>query len=200
MRSGKIFKRWCRGQHLDSHATTVAQICQFMQFRFDEGLQYSTIKGDVAAIAACHRRFQRARRSLGRDTAIKTFLKGVFRLRPPVKEIVPKWELSLVLQALNEAPFEPAKDASLQAWTMKTAFLLAITSAARVGELQALDSHEDLLTLNRYRATLHLNPAFLPKVVNVVYINRQIDLEAFYPVFQTSLEKKLHTLCPVRED
>ena len=81
-----------------------------MQFRFDEGLQYSTIKGDVAAIAAYHRRFQRARRSLGRDTAIKAFLRGVFRLRPPVKEIVPKWELSLVLQALNEAPFEPAKE------------------------------------------------------------------------------------------
>ena len=194
----KIFKRWCRRQHLDSHATTVAQICQFMQFRFDEGLQYSTIKGDVAAIAAYHRRFQRARRSLGRDTAIKAFLRGGFWLRPPVKEIVPKWELSLVLQALNEAPFEPARNASLQAWTMKTVFLLAITSAARVGELQALDSHEDLLTLNRYRAILHLNPAFLPKVVNVVYINRQIDLEAFHPVFQTRLEKKLHTLCPVR--
>ena len=135
---------------------------------------------------------------MGQVKLVKDFLKGAFRLRPPVKEIVPRWELSVVLSALAEGPYEPPNEASLQAWTWKTAFLLAITSAARVSELQALDSHPDLLRVHRYKATLRLNPAFLPKVTNVDYLNREIELEAFYPDPRDRTQKAFHKLCPVR--
>ena len=43
-------------------------------------------------------------------------LKGVFRLRPPVKYSVPIWDLSVVLEALMVSPYKPADEASLQAW------------------------------------------------------------------------------------
>lgn len=150
----------------------------------------------MAALASHHDLYQSL--SLGRVVDIKNFLKGVFRLRPPRKEIVPRWELGLVLEALCEEPFEPASEASLQAWTLKTAFLLAITSAARVSELQALDSHDDLCRLTKFKASLNLNPSFLPKVVNVVYINRQIELDAFYPNPRSRLNKHFQLMCPVR--
>ena len=55
--------------------------------------------------------------------------------------------------ALVEPPFEPAGEATLKFWTRKMAFLLAITSAAQVSELQALDSNPNLCLVNQQRAS-----------------------------------------------
>ena len=68
----------------------------------------------------------------------------------PVKEIFldGNWVLySLLYEGLYE-------EASLQAWIWKTAFLVAITSAARVGELQAVESHPDLPRVHWFKVTL----------------------------------------------
>ena len=75
----------------------------------------------------------------------------------------PLMDLHIVLSALAGAPFEPIGSASLQYLTWKMAFLLAITSTARVSELQALDSHPDLYRVVKSCAILRLNPAFIPK-------------------------------------
>ena len=45
----------------------------------------------------------------------------------------PKWDLALVLASLAEKPYEPIESAEL-----KCAFLLALASAKRISELQAL--------------------------------------------------------------
>ena len=41
-------------------------------------------------------------------------LKGIFNDRPPLKKLVPEWDLCLVLGCLGKSPFEPLKDASLK--------------------------------------------------------------------------------------
>ena len=51
---------------------------------------------------------------------------------------LPKWDLSLVLDSLLKAPYEPIAKASLRDLTLKTVFLLALASAKRVSELQGL--------------------------------------------------------------
>ena len=56
------------------------------------------------------------------------------QLRPPA------WDLSLVLRFLNTSTFEPLFEAPLRALTQKVLFLLALATANRVGELQALSS------------------------------------------------------------
>lgn len=45
---------------------------------------------------------------------------GVFNERPPVRELVPEWDLLLILVCLKESPFEPLKDAQLKFLTGKT--------------------------------------------------------------------------------
>ena len=40
----------------------------------------------------------------------------------------PEWNLSVVLNELTKAPFEPVKDTDLKHLTLKTAFLLALAS------------------------------------------------------------------------
>ena len=54
------------------------------------------------------------------------------QLRPPA------WDLSVVLRFLNTSAFEPLSAAPLRALTQKVLFLLALATAKRVGELQAL--------------------------------------------------------------
>ena len=56
---------------------------------------------------------------------------------------VPPWDLDILLGALQRSPFEPLGDADLKWLSMKTAFLLAVTSARRVSELHALSVHGD---------------------------------------------------------
>jgi len=49
----------------------------------------------------------------------------------------PQWDLPLVLEALVTEPFEPLELSSLKALSLKTALLLALTSARGVSELAA---------------------------------------------------------------
>jgi hypothetical protein len=48
------------------------------------------------------------------------------------------WDLDAVLAALAKPPFEPLESASLKLLYIQVAFLVAITSMKRVGELHAL--------------------------------------------------------------
>ena len=121
----------------------------------------------MVAFSACHRAF--SVNSLGKDSRIAQFLRGAFRMRRPVKPVVPFWDLHIVLNAISAAPFEPMDSANLKYVTWRTAFLLAISSTARVSELQALDSNPDLCSISKSHALLHLNPAFLPKCTVVEY-------------------------------
>ena len=56
---------------------------------------------------------------------------------PKVPGIFQKWNLSVVLNELTKAPFEPMKDTDLKHLTLKTAFLLALASGRRRSEIHA---------------------------------------------------------------
>ena len=48
------------------------------------------------------------------------------------------WDLDKILEYLSGPPFEPLLDASFRNKTRKALFLLAMATAKRVGEIQAL--------------------------------------------------------------
>ena len=52
--------------------------------------------------------------------------------------VLPQWDLGIVLEALSKPPYEPLWEASLKHLTLKTVLLLAMASAGRCSELQAL--------------------------------------------------------------
>ena len=58
--------------------------------------------------------------------------------RPRVTPVLPQWDLGIVLEALSKSPYEPLREALLKHLTLKTVFLLAMASAGRRSELQAL--------------------------------------------------------------
>ena len=57
---------------------------------------------------------------------------------PASRFMLPKWNLSLVLNMLMQEPYEPIYSISLKHLTFKTCFLLSLASCARISELHAL--------------------------------------------------------------
>ena len=120
----------------------------YLQLLVDRGLAHSTIKVYAAAISSCHERFDG--RSAFSQPLMRRFLQGVRRQRPVVHASSPQWDLPLVLEALVTEPFEPLELSSLKALSLKTALLLALTSAKRVCELTALSVHPSCLLIRRH--------------------------------------------------
>lgn len=73
---------------------------------------------------------------------IVRFFKALAKIRPRPLISFPKWDLSLVLQGLTKSPFEPLEDTSLRFQTLKKILLVAIPSARRITEIQALSIKE----------------------------------------------------------
>ena len=48
--------------------------------------------------------------------------------RPRLTQVLPQWDLGIVLEALSKPPYEPLGQASLKHLTLKTVFLLAMAS------------------------------------------------------------------------
>ena len=59
---------------------------------------------------------------------------------PKTSRNLPKWNLSVVLNELTKAPFEPIKDTDLKHLTLKTAFLLALASSKPRSDIHAWDT------------------------------------------------------------
>ena len=71
----------------------------------------------------------------------KTFYDMIMSMelqRPRLTPVLLQWDLGIFLEALSKPPYEPLREASLKHLTLKTVFLLAMASAGRRSELQAL--------------------------------------------------------------
>ena len=71
------------------------------------------------------------------DSDLNRLLSSFHRDCPKSSRNLPKWNLSVVLNELTKAPFEPMKDTDLKHLTLKTAFLLALASSKRCSEIHA---------------------------------------------------------------
>ena len=130
------FCSWCSSKQIDPYSATLTQIADFLSELFDNGLQYRTIAGYRSMLSAVLQPIDNF--SVGQHPFIIRLLKGVFNSRPPKVKILPEWDLPLVLQMLQETPFEPLSKASLKFTTFKTIFLMAICTFRRCSDLQSL--------------------------------------------------------------
>ena len=105
-----------------------------------------------------------------------------------------------MLRALCGAPFEPLQTTELSWLSMKTAFLLAITLARRVGELHASSVGKDCLQWHPEGSgvTLWPNPSFLPKTLSSTFTNQPLSLAAFESALEEGQGLSAELLCPVR--
>ncbi|CAM4555428.1 unnamed protein product [Leuciscus chuanchicus] len=193
----RVFTSWCSDRRLDPVHCPIGTVLEFLQDRLTAGLTPSTLKVYVAAIGAYH--IPLGGMSVGKDPLVSRFLRGTWRLRPAVRSRVPPWDLSVALQGLSQAPFEPIEEVPEKFLTLKAIFLLAISSLKRIGDLQALSVAPSCLEFapGMVKAFLHPRPGYIPKVpTNVV---RPVVLQAFCPPpFQNADQEANNLLCPVR--
>ncbi|XDV27979.1 hypothetical protein PO909_031413 [Leuciscus waleckii] len=190
-----VFSGWCSARNLDPQRCSVTEVLSFLQELLEEGRSPSTLKVYVAAIAAFTKPLHG--RSLGRDDFIVRFLRGARRLNPPRPPLVPAWDLSLVLDAINGEPFEPLQSVDLRYLSLKTAFLMALASVKRVGDLHALSVSASCLDFGPNDSKVILKPrhGYVPKVLSTPFRSQIISLSALP---RSEGEDDVNFLCPVR--
>ncbi|KAL1255328.1 hypothetical protein QQF64_013389 [Cirrhinus molitorella] len=194
-----VFKVWCAERHVVPYLCSISDALCFLQDLLDKGRAFSTVKVYLAAISACHIRLDAG--TIGQHPLVCRFMRGARWLRSVSKPLVPPWDLSVVLNALSKAPFEPVESIPLKLLSLKTALLLALTTAKRVSELYTLSVHSSCMRFapGGLKVTFKTNPAFLPKVFDHSGSDQSVDLMAFHPPpFSSSEEERLHCLCPLR--
>ena len=195
----KYFSSWCAARQADPVSCGVAVVLRFLQSLLDAGRAASTVRVYSAAISLHHVRVDGL--PIGRHGCVTQFLRGVRRLRPGRALRTPAWDLPLVLRSLTRAPYEPLDRSDLKSLSRKTALLLALSSAKRVGELQALSVSQDCMRWKPDGTGVSLwpNPAFLPKVVAPRTVNHVLEVVALGSALgPQGCSEDLSTLCPVR--
>ena len=132
----KIFCGWCRGRSVAPVNASVPVVVDFLiHLRQDKGLSVSAVKGYCSALNSV---LALKGRDLAASREITTLLRSFARSVNAVELRPPAWDVSLVLQSLTGAPYEPLRMCEERFLAQKTLFLLALASAKRIGELHAL--------------------------------------------------------------
>ncbi|KAK0136861.1 hypothetical protein N1851_026944 [Merluccius polli] len=196
----EVFSTWCGTHRVDLYSATTQDILLFLQGQLDAGKSAVTRRGMVAAIKAVRggeHALNEASCSL-----ILQFLKGAWRLTVHrTRATIPSWDLEVILDALRRPPFEPLGAADLKWLSLKTVFLLAITSTRRVSELQALLVHSDCCRFSPDGSSVVFrpNPAFLPKVFSEFHLSQSVELWSLSSSGgDGETEQHQSVLCPVR--
>ncbi|KAL0166051.1 hypothetical protein M9458_037895, partial [Cirrhinus mrigala] len=191
----RIFVNWCSSHGKDPWSCGIKSVLSFLQEGLDRHLSASTLKVHVAAISANHDLV--GGRSLGKHDLIIRFLRGARRLNPPRSHLIPSWDLAVVLQGLQQDPFEPLQSVELDALSFKTALLTALTSIKRVGDLQALSVNSSCLEFGPAdsHVVLRPRPGYVPKVPTTPFRDQVVTLQA---LSSQEDDPNLTLLCPVR--
>ena len=132
----QIFCGWCRGRGVAPVNATVPVVVDFLiHLRHDKGLSVSAVKGYSSALKSV---LALKGRDLASSREITMLLRSFSRSVNPMELRPPAWDVSLVLQSLTGAPYEPLRTCKERFLAQRTLFLLALASAKRIGELQAL--------------------------------------------------------------
>ncbi len=155
-----FFESWCLACAIDPVNCPVGPVLEFLQERLTAAAAATTLRVYVAALAA---RRELGEIPLGRHRMVSAFMRGVRRLRPVRPTAVPSWDLSVILEGLVTAPFEPLESASERILTLKVTLLLALTSLKRVGDLQAFSVSETCMEFapGLVKVTLRPRPGYI---------------------------------------
>ena len=187
-----VYRSWCREHWHSISRPTLAKVADFLYWlQFTRGLGVSSLCGYRSVLSAV---FRFHLPSLSSDLVIRDLLRS-FRLFSGERVLrPPAWDLSRVLQYLISPVFEPLSQAPFCTLTLKTLFLLALATAKRVCELQALSS---IVTFVGGDACLSYIPQFVAKSESLTRSIPRSFLVKSLADFAAGLDDDL-LLCPVR--
>ena len=187
-----IYRRWC---HSKGHLVFRPSLLKIADFLFwlqhSKKLSVSAVLGYRSMLSAV---FRTILPEIFTSPVIRDMLQS-FKVEAPCRSVKPpSWDLIKVLEYLRSPVFEPLSSASLRDLTHKTLFLVALATAKRVGELQALSR---IVSFSSAAAGLSYVPEHLAKMETAVRpLPRTFSIQSLGD-FAASLHEDL-LLCPVR--
>ena len=193
----KIFVHWCNKRKINPFnidETKLADFLYYLSHDLKKGL--SAVQGYRAVINSTIQLCKH--REPGNNIHINSLIRAIKIQQPTVDNQIPKWNLNLVLNSLTREPYEPLTSASLKHISWKTAFLVAFATAARIGEIKAIDSKLVSHNAAWTSVTLQTHPGFVAKNQDLAQDNspRTYTIPALYDFAGPDLPDRL--LCPVR--
>ena len=193
-----LFEKWCRENSVDFSTPSVKQISDFFMYLYQDLNRHpSTIDGyrttivDTLGPTAHH---------IPHNADLHRLLSSFHRDRPKSSRNLPKWSLSVVLNELTKAPFEPMKDTDLKHLTLKTAFLLALASGKHRSEIHAWVANK-VSNLGQWeKVALFPSSDFIAKS-QLAREGSQSVSPVTIPAWTTIVDRQFkedRTLCPVR--
>ena len=170
---------------------TVPKIADFLLYlRTEKKLSVSAIKGYRSMLAAV---FGFNHKSVFESQVLTQLIRS-FAIEVPRRTFSkPSWDLDKVLSYLASDKFQDMGSISLDLLTKKTLFLVALATAKRLGELQAVSS---VIATNQDDFMLSYLPEFLAKTeTSESPVNRVFRLKSLSSLVGNERER---TLCPVR--
>ena len=193
-----LFEKWCRENSVDFSTPSVKQISDFFMYLYqDLNRRPSTIDGYRTAIVDT---LGPTAQHIAHNADLHRLLSSFHRDRPKSSRNLPKWNLSVVLNELTKAPFEPMKDSDLKHLTLKTAFLLALASGKRRSEIHAWVANK-VANLGQWeKVALFPSSDFVAKN-QLAREGSQSVSPVTIPALTTIVDRQFkedRTLCPVR--
>ena len=193
-----LFEKWCRENSVDFSTPSVKQISDFFMYLYqDLNRRPSTIDGYRTAIVDS---LGPSGQHIAHNEDLHRLHSSFHRDRPKSSRNLPKWNLSVVLNELTKAPFEPMKDTDLKHLTLKTAFLLALASGKRRSEIHAWVANK-VSNLGQWeKVTLFPSSDFIAKN-QLAREDSQSVSPVTIPALTTIVDRQFkedRTLCPVR--
>ena len=194
-----IFSAWCRERQLNPWSGSITDIADFLYYQWAVlEKASSTIEGFRTAISNTLANVLGF--SVGLDSDLKALVASFYTDRPAGRQVLPRWDLPLVLSMLRLPPFENLENPSrvdLKFLTWKTCFLLTLASGARRSEIHALAFDRIQWSRDRRRVTLRPCMGFMAKN----HVARDPST-AFSGFSLTAMDEGLplyeRALCPVR--
>ena len=187
------YRKWCKDNGHTISSPSVQKVADFLvHLRQDCQLSASAIKGYKAMLNGV---FAIRGLDLNNDPVLRNIIKACSsQPRRPTRDLRPSWNLDVVLRSLTKAPFEPLRLSSTRDLTRKTLFLLALATAQRVGELQAL-SHRT--SWQGQDLVVSYLPEFIAKTDTESHSTpREFRIKSLVPLVGSEDVERL--LCPVR--
>ena len=187
-----VYWRWCTSEGHSISRPSLPKIADFLfGLRRSKKLSVSAIMGYRSMLSAV---FRSVLPEISTSAVLHDLLRS-FRVETPIRSVTPPaWNLLTVLEFLKSPIFEPLRQASLRDLTRKTLFLIALASAKRVSELQALSR---TVSFSSSGAAVAYVPEFLAKTESALRpLPRSFDIPSLSD-FAAGLPEEM-LLCPVR--
>ena len=193
-----LFEKWCRENWVDFSTPSVKQISDFFMYLYQHQNRHPlTIDGYRTAIVDT---LGPTGQHIAHNADLDRLLTSFHRDRPKSSRNLPKWNLSVVLNELTKAPFEPMKDTYLKHLTLKTAFLLALAYGKRRSEIHAWVANK-VSNLGQWeKVALFPSSDFIAKN-QLAREGSQSVSPVTIPALTTIVDRQFkedRTLCPVR--